>query len=145
MEINLDFISKALMSDKAYIQSMVFRLAWLSKIDIHLGSRKPFWRKKFYYKTNFCASSLFAFEMKLNFSVFYSGRKSKKNHFFSPFSIEAIRKGFAFRIVPAYKGLFSSRFSSTLFFEEDQEDLFPTQYFYYWKVPTCGLCAVCLY
>ena len=48
MEINLDFISKALMSDKAYIQSVVFRLAWLSKIDIHLGSRKPFWRKKFY-------------------------------------------------------------------------------------------------
>ena len=101
--------------------------------------QKHFDAKNSTYKPNFCASSLFAIKMKLNISVFYSGRKSKKNHFFSPFSIEAIRKGFAFRIVPAYKGLFSSRFSSRLCFsKKTKKTYFPHNTFIIGKCQHVG-------
>ena len=53
---------------------------------------KHFDAKKSTYKTNFCASSLFAFKMKLNFSVFYSGRKSKKIISFPPFLLKQSEK-----------------------------------------------------
>ena len=100
--------------------------------------QKHFDAKNSTYKPNFCASSLFAFKMKLNFSVFYSGRKSKKIISFPPFLLKQSEKALHSELCLPTRAYFHHVFHQLCFSKKTKKTYFPHNTFIIGKCQHVG-------